>query len=259
MAALETVLRTTPTPRDDLLLQFKRWHRLSTTEADSMRFRVLVELRGIPSHAWSSAAAWKVLGDFCACPELTPATVVRSDLRRFHAVTWCSNPDFIPNVSFLQIPELRDPNVGAELFLRPHEIIYHDLPLLKHRVEVEILEIQDWQGYSDDSDDPYWPDPIGSNSDDDDDCPGFRDRSNTPPWPRQSVFRRLGYRGSSASSGAEATDGPPRVDDSSPASTREAALNVPPAGAGACLRVGSVSLGRMKETDLLWHGLTECW
>lgn len=155
VATLNLVHQGSPTPREDLTLQFKRWHRLATAEADSMKFRVLVELRGIPSHAWSAAAAWEVLGDFCACPELTPAMIARSDLRRFHAVTWCSDPDLIPNVSFLKIPEMRDPNEGAELFLRPHEIIHHDLPLLRYHVEVEILEIQDWLGYSDDSDDPY--------------------------------------------------------------------------------------------------------
>ncbi|KAG2632020.1 hypothetical protein PVAP13_2NG150358 [Panicum virgatum] len=206
VAALNLVLQGNPTPREDLALQFKRWHRLATAEADSMKFRVLVELRGIPSHAWSAAAAWEVLGDFCACPELTPFTVACSDLRHFHAVTWCLDPDLIPNVAFLRIPEKKDPNEGAELFLQPHEIIHHDLPLLRYRVEIEILEIQDWQDYSDDSDDPYWPDPIGSNSDDDD-CPGFRDRFDSPPWPRQSVFRRLGDRSSSPSSGAEAVDG----------------------------------------------------
>jgi len=113
------VLNGTPTPRDGLILKFKRWQRFATAEADSMKFRVLVELRGIPSRAWSSAAAWAALGDHYACPEPTPATVARTDLRRFHAVTWGTHPDLIPNVSFLQIPEHRDPNAGAELFLRP--------------------------------------------------------------------------------------------------------------------------------------------
>jgi len=138
-----------------------------------MHFRVLVELRGIPSHAWSPAAAWEVLGDFCACPELTPATAARSDLRRFHAITWCSDPDLIPNVAFLRIPERRDPNAGDELFLRPEEIIYHQLPLLKYRVEIEILEIQDWTDNFDDSNDPYYPDHWWTESDEEDEIPAF--------------------------------------------------------------------------------------
>jgi hypothetical protein len=166
-----------------------------------MQFRVLVELRGIPSHAWSATAAWAVLGDACACPEPTPVTTARSDLRRFQAVTWCADPDLIPNAAFLRIPDRRDPNAGAELFLRPDEIIYHKLPLLNYRVEVEILEIQDWRGDSEESDDPYgWPDCWWSESEDEDEHPGFRDPSSSPPLPRKTVFRRLGGKGSSSSS-----------------------------------------------------------
>ena len=70
-----------------------------------MYFWVLVVLRGLPSHAWSAAAAWEVLGDFCACPEPTPATVARFDIQRFQAVPWCADPNLILNVAFLRIPE----------------------------------------------------------------------------------------------------------------------------------------------------------
>ena len=185
-----------------------------------MKFRVLVELRGIPSRAWSSAAAWAALGDHYACPEPTPATVARTDLRRFHAVTWCTHPDLIPNVSFLQIPEHRDPNAGAELFLRPEEIIHHDLPLLKYRVEIEILEFQDWNTDSEDSFEPHWPDRWWSESEDEDDIPGLRDLSRSSPWPRESVFRRLGSRGSSGSSG----DGRPDAQGATNGDRRHAAL-----------------------------------
>lgn len=119
-----------------------------------MFFRVLVELRGIPSHAWSVDSAWSVLGSACACPEPTPDTVARKDLQRFQAVVWCSDPDLIPNASYLRIPEPPNPNIGAELYLRPDEIIYHQLRLLSYRIEIEILEIQDWKELSDDSSGP---------------------------------------------------------------------------------------------------------
>ena len=79
-AALEQVLNGTPSSSVGLILKFRRWQWFATAEADSMKFRVLVELRGIPSHAWSSAAAWVALGDHCACPEPTPAMVTRADL-----------------------------------------------------------------------------------------------------------------------------------------------------------------------------------
>ena len=107
----------------------------------------------------------------------------------------------IPNV-----PEHRDPNAGAELFLRPEEIIYHDLPMLKYRVEIEILECEDWNTDSDDSFEPHWSDRWWSESEDEDDIPGIRDLSRSSPWPRESVFRRLGGRGSSGSSNEDHQD-----------------------------------------------------
>jgi hypothetical protein len=79
-------------------------------------------------------------------PEPTPDTVARKDLKRFQAVVWCSDPDLIPNASYLRIPEPPNPNIGAELYLRPDEIIYYQLRLLRYRIEIEILEIQDWKG-----------------------------------------------------------------------------------------------------------------
>lgn len=93
-------------------------------------------------------------------------------------------------MSFLRIPEPVNPNIGAELFLRPEEIIYHQLNLLRYRVEVEILEIQDWRELSDDSDGPMdYPDRLDYS--DDDDYPGFNDNLRSSPWPRKTVFRRL--------------------------------------------------------------------
>ncbi|KAG2601584.1 hypothetical protein PVAP13_5KG602400 [Panicum virgatum] len=173
-----------------------------------MRFRVLLEIRGIPSHAWSVATAQTILGDACTVPEPTPSTAARADLRRFQAAIWCSDPDLIPNEAIIRIPE-GVPDLGANnLFLRPEEIIHHDLPLLRYKVEIEILEIHDWNDYSGSSDDSgNLPDRLLSDSEDEDDYPGFHQASRSHPWPRRKVFScswlwrqrwgpRSGYRGS---------------------------------------------------------------
>ncbi|RLM84911.1 hypothetical protein C2845_PM04G26310 [Panicum miliaceum] len=189
---LERVLHAPPLPRADIVLRFRRWQRFSSASADSMFFRVLVELRGIPAHAWSVESAWSALGAACTCPEPTPDTVARRDLRRFQAAVWCSDPDLIPNLSFLRIPEPLNPNFGAELYLRPDEIIHHQLRLLCYRIEIEILEIQDWRERSDGSSDPsVLPDRWRSDDDDEEDYPGYNDKSRSSPWPRKTVFRRL--------------------------------------------------------------------
>ena len=56
-ADLSRILDAPPLARTDMILRFRRWSRLSTAEGDTMRFRVLLEIRGIPSHAWSAATA----------------------------------------------------------------------------------------------------------------------------------------------------------------------------------------------------------
>jgi hypothetical protein len=99
---LEHVLHAPPLPVADMVLRFRRWRRFAAADAESMRYRVLVELRGIPAHAWSVETA---LGDACACPEPTSATVARENLRRFQVAVWCIDPDLIPNnVVTIRIP-----------------------------------------------------------------------------------------------------------------------------------------------------------
>jgi len=78
--------------------------------------------------------------------------------------------------------------------------------MLKYRVEIEILEFQDWNTDSDDSFEPHWPDRWWSESEDEDDIPGIRDLFRSSPWPRESVFRCLGGRGSFGSSDEDHQD-----------------------------------------------------
>jgi len=105
-------------PVADMVLRFRRWSRLTMAEHDHMRCRVLLEIRGIPAHAWSAATAQLILGDSCSGPVPTPTTTARADSRRFQAAVWCSDPDLIPNKVVIRIPERADPSIGAELLLR---------------------------------------------------------------------------------------------------------------------------------------------
>ncbi|KAG2569883.1 hypothetical protein PVAP13_7NG446101 [Panicum virgatum] len=197
VVVLERVLHAPPLPVADMVLRFRRWRRLASADAESMKFRVLLEMRGIPSHVWSVDTAQRILGDACADPVPTPATIARRDLRRFQAAAWCVDPDLIPNEVVIRIPEPVDTNVGAELFLRSAEIIFHSQPLLRHRVEIEILEIQDWNDDSDSSVSPYdIPDRLNSDSNEEDVHPGVRRSSRSCSCPRRTVFRKLDDPGS---------------------------------------------------------------
>ena len=124
-ADLRRVLDAPPLPSADMVLCFRPWNRLATADGDVMRFRVMLEIRGFPAHAWSSATAQVILGDACANPELTPTTSTRADLRRFQTAVWCSDPDRIPNEAIIRIPEKPEDLGYNNLYLRPEEIIHH--------------------------------------------------------------------------------------------------------------------------------------
>ncbi|KAG2557094.1 hypothetical protein PVAP13_8NG182104 [Panicum virgatum] len=190
---LRRVLEAPPLPRADMILRFHCWNRLSTADAEVMRYRVLLEIRGFPAHAWSAASAQALLGDACAVPELTPTTAARADLRRFQTVIWCSDPDLIPNAPVIRIPEKVDDFWPNNLFLWLEEIKYHELRFLRYNVEIEILEIHDWNDSGSSDGGGTLPDRVLSDSDSDEDYPGFDLNLRSHPWPRRTVFRTLGY------------------------------------------------------------------
>lgn len=192
-ADLQRVLDAPPLPRADMILRFRRWNRLATADGETMRYRVMLEIRGLPAHAWSAATAQVILGDSCATPELTPITVARADLRRFQTVVWCSDPDLIPNEAVIRIPEKVDVSGDNNLFLRPKETIHHDLRLLRYRVEIEILEIHDWNDSGSSDDGGTLPDRVISDSDSDEDYQGLTQHLLPRLWPRRTVFRTPGY------------------------------------------------------------------
>ncbi|KAG2619262.1 hypothetical protein PVAP13_3NG140894 [Panicum virgatum] len=158
-----------------------------------MRFRVMLEIRGFPAHAWSAATAQVILGDTCANPELTPTTSACADLRCFQTAVWCSDPDRIPNEAIIRIPEKLEDLGNNNLYLRPEEIIHHQLRLLCYKVEIEILEIHDWNESDSSDDHGTLPDRAIADSDSDEDYPGLTQHLHSGPWPRRAVFRTPGY------------------------------------------------------------------
>lgn len=203
-----------PLANPDMVLRFRRWSRLSMAEGESTQFRVLLEIRGIPAHAWSAATAQIILGDACAAPEPTFTMMVRTDSRRFQAAVWCSDPDQIPNEAIIRIPK-RIPDLGNNvLFLRPEKIIHHDLPVLRYKVDVEILEIQDWNDNGSSNDSGSLPDRALTDSDDEDDYPGFHQRSRSGPWPRRMVFHTPGPGTGAGTSGIGGSSDPDVPTDS---------------------------------------------
>jgi hypothetical protein len=71
------------------------------------------------------------------------------------------------------------------MFLNPEEIIYHYQPMLYYRVQIEVLEVEDWHDPSDSSDDDGY-DQVPRGSDDPQQSCWLQ------PWPKKTRFSNVG-------------------------------------------------------------------
>ncbi|KAJ1253873.1 hypothetical protein BS78_05G250100 [Paspalum vaginatum] len=184
-ADCDRVLHGPPPPSPPFRLLWRRWLSLSLATPCTMRYRVLLVLRGIPAYAWSVDTAQRVLGSSCAGIELDRDTEAKSDLKRFVLAAWCLNPDLIPSSRMLWVPDPKEPHKPGNLFLKEHEMIRSKLSGLMYRISVEVAEVQHWFVKPERE---VSPDTTGS--DDDNDYPGFHefDEDGWEPCPRQTRF-----------------------------------------------------------------------
>ena len=77
---------------------------------------------------------------------------------------WCAHPDLIPDEKIMAVPEPDEEHGGGPpLYLRPHDIIYDEVPALRYWVRLRIIEFQDWHTPPPSSGDDY---DAGGDSDD---------------------------------------------------------------------------------------------
>lgn len=115
--------------------------------AGAFRFRVLVSLKGIPSHARSKETAEIILGSSCTNVDIAnpEALADPDDERELFIAAWCAHPDLVLDEKIMAVPELEEEHDGGSpLFLRPHEIIHDEVPALRYLVRLRLIEFQDW-------------------------------------------------------------------------------------------------------------------
>jgi hypothetical protein len=99
----------------------------------------------ILAHAWNLSTAQRVLFPACSNLQATSATLMKSDLHSFFVVAWCIHPDLIPREKIIFILEPRAAiEWGLPMFVDPEEVNYHSQSTLQYRVEVDMLEVEDW-------------------------------------------------------------------------------------------------------------------
>ncbi|CAD6336234.1 unnamed protein product [Miscanthus lutarioriparius] len=144
---LELVLRTPLPVGAPFALWWRRWSRLIMGSAGAFRYRVLVGMKGIPSHARSTATAQDILGSSSAKVDIAnfDALADPDDERELFVAAWCAHPDLVPDEMIMAVPELEEEHDGGSLlYLRPHEIIHDEVPALRYLVRLRIIEFQDW-------------------------------------------------------------------------------------------------------------------
>lgn len=113
----------------------------------------LIEFRGIPAHARNISTARIILDTSCSDLVEAPPDLVGDDKKTFFVCAWCIHPDLVPQEKVIFIQEPPEQYVESGLLLRPHEIIHSKHDGLWYRVDIRIVEVQDWNWPSDSSDD----------------------------------------------------------------------------------------------------------
>lgn len=86
-------------------LYFRPWNRQAQAVHAMMGFKVRLEVEGIPPHAWEREVAEHLLGSSCLVDEVAPETSSRSDLASFKFTAWTADPEVIPSLHWLAMPE----------------------------------------------------------------------------------------------------------------------------------------------------------
>lgn len=82
----------------------------------SLHFRVLIELRGIPAHAWNVNTSQIILGSACFDLVEAPTHIDRNNNSAIlFVVCWCMHPDLVPMEKLILIPKPLAPYVECGL------------------------------------------------------------------------------------------------------------------------------------------------
>jgi hypothetical protein len=104
-AARDLILGATPLPASGTRLVLRPWTRLAHAEASTFKFKVSIELEGIPPHVWAEDTAAKILAPACWIHTVNPESRSKADLSAFKLVAWTCDPKAIPKVVWLHVAE----------------------------------------------------------------------------------------------------------------------------------------------------------
>ncbi|KAI4968278.1 hypothetical protein ZWY2020_060015 [Hordeum vulgare] len=86
-------------------LFFRQWNRHAQGVHSEFHFQASLVLEGIPPHAWEREVAHDLLGTSCLVDTVAPESSSGRDFSAFRLSAWTANPEAIPSLTRLAIPE----------------------------------------------------------------------------------------------------------------------------------------------------------
>lgn len=120
-------------------LYFRQWTRQAQAKQVAMRTRVQLAVEGIPPHAWEADTVQSILGTSGSVEAVAQETADRTDLGTFRLDAWTADPDSIPPLSLLWVPE---PTAGVPF--PPPVSRSKELGLLQYRVLTHIERVEEF-------------------------------------------------------------------------------------------------------------------
>lgn len=99
------VLTTNPLPVHPVSFTLRPWSRIGHADLSVLRYRVRLEIEGIPPHVWREDTAAKLLAPSCWIAEVDEATATTTDLSSYKLTAWTRDPSAIPTEVRLAVAE----------------------------------------------------------------------------------------------------------------------------------------------------------
>lgn len=125
-------------------LRFSPWNRQLQAVRRTFRFRVHLELTGVPSHAWNKTTATAVLGSAAWLERLSASTASREDIGRFQVVAWTDSLELLPREKRLLIEEPDDLMEEDDGLVLPGDaLIPLEKTMLQYSIRIRVVRSED--------------------------------------------------------------------------------------------------------------------
>ncbi|KAM0840825.1 hypothetical protein ACQ4PT_059400 [Festuca glaucescens] len=139
----DVVLAANPFDGRDFSLRFGMWNRQLQARRRVFRFRVHLEVVGVPPLAWSMATARLLLGSSAWAERLGTDTTSKSDMGSFCITAWTDDPAAIPKSKKLWLakPLVFDEDED-DLLLPVEALVPEEVALLEYEATVHIVRVE---------------------------------------------------------------------------------------------------------------------